>query len=693
MNSVSWKNRIFPVVGALLVVLLCSALLYLGENVGLSDNGDFRRVLLVNNLEYVDDTNHYYLFKQDYKMIVEGETFKEKAQSVYRIDAENEIYTSPHFQIVKLSKLLNLIWNTISGQAETTYNIAWLAAIYIFMLALAAWGIFTFVQDMKKPLRNAVLVLFLVIFCDAGYVLYFNSFYGEPLQYVVLMMLISVGLMIYKRPSIPKVIYFYVSLYFFSGAKLANVPYAIIVSLLAAVIMILRKDRKFKVTVILSAVVSIGFMINLYVSIPDWMQNDTTYQAVFFGITKESDTPEKDLKWLGVDEKYTCLVNTHAYMDEEEYPVDVNSEEFKHDFYDKVSKLDILFFYIFHPKRFVEKLNIAIESSAYVRPPNAGNSSSVIMETTNRWSIWSNVRVALKFLYSPVIIYAIFILLTIYIILVDIFLIYHRKKESTNRLYMLCGTNVLILGLWINLMLPILGNGEADIAKHMFLFTNCIDILFAVMVIGLFTMRKSRAVMSVCAVAALTGSFYVTMPNKVVTFGTYQGKPIKWEVVSRYNDNSMILVTKNPITEAIFDDKSNLWEDSELREWLNDDFLAEFTESEKAKIKPVTNEIVLAYDDKDLAVAGDHAHYWNYTRSQVDDLSKTAYHYYVEDKVYIPTLDMLEDISVRGPYWVLCPYTNNSTMNRYMNSDGFILHTNVSNERGVRAVIKYDTNE
>ncbi len=35
---------------------------------------------------------------------------------------------------------------------------------------------------------------------------------------------------------------------------------------------------------------------------------------------KESETPEKDLKQLGIDEKYLPLVNTHAYMDDGEYP-------------------------------------------------------------------------------------------------------------------------------------------------------------------------------------------------------------------------------------------------------------------------------------------------------------------------------------------------------------------------------------
>ena len=92
-----------------------------------------------------------------------------------------------------------------------------------------------------------------------------------------------------------------------------------------------------------------------------------------------------------------------------------------------------------------------------------------------------------------------------------------------------------------------------------------------------------------------------------------------------------------------------------------------------------------------MSVAGDHAHYWNYTRSQVNDLAKTAYHYYVEDKVFIPTLDMLDDINIKGSYWVLCPYASNDNMERYMKNDGFILHTNVVNKKGVRAVIKYDT--
>ena len=103
MASVGLKNRIYPFIGALLVAILSFTVLFAGDNVGLSDNGDFRRVLLGNNLKYADETDHYYLFKEDYKMTVEGNTFFEKVKSVCETDKENEIYSSPHFVVIKLS--------------------------------------------------------------------------------------------------------------------------------------------------------------------------------------------------------------------------------------------------------------------------------------------------------------------------------------------------------------------------------------------------------------------------------------------------------------------------------------------------------------------------------------------------------------------------------------------------------------
>ncbi len=683
------RGRILPLLGALIVFVVSFSVLYAGENVGLSDNGDFRRVLLTNNIEYADETDHYYLFKQNYVMqLNDTDSLLSAAAEAWQTNKEEDIYSSPHFLIIKLSKELNIIANAVTGRPLTDYNIAYMALLYIFMLSVAAWGIFTFFADSKIRIQIAVFALFIFIFCDAGYLLYFNSFYGEPLQYTALMMLIAFGMLIYKRPSVPKVIGFYVSLYFFAGAKLANIPYSLLAALLAILIVILRRDLKFRAGVILSALICILCIAGLYKSIPEWMDRDTTYQSVFLGITKGSGSPETDLEELGTDPKYAVLAGTHVYMDEDEYPIDISSPEFERSFYDRVDKIDIARFYLHHPLRLVKELSRAIENSAYIRPPVVGNSASVPMEFTGKFSCWSHIRVALRFLYSPWVIFLVFTIITLYMIFMNIFYIHNHRIESPGKKYMICALDVLISGLWINLALPVLCNGEGDIAKHMFLFTNCIDILFFVCILGIIMQPAKKLIASAAAIAALTGIFYIHLPSQTITFGALDGEPVTWEVFEKYNDGTELLVTKDCIAYMPFDSDNNSWDSSSLRSWLNNDFLSGFSEEEKSQIIAVTNEVVLTYDERDKAVAGNHSHYWNFTRSLAADLAKTAYHYYPEDLVFLPTLDMMKKINYPDSYWILCPYTTNSYMERFMNKDGFILHTDVRNTKGVRAVIR-----
>lgn len=381
------KHRGMPILGAVIVFVISILVLYLGDNVGLSDNGDFRRVLLMNNISYQDETDKHYLFNENYTMHLSNtDSFFDTVKSAWATNENEEIYQSPHFLFIRISKVLNVTDNMITGDTPTDYNIFYLAVLYIIMLAGAAWCIFDFFADSRLRVQIAVMAVFIFVFCDAGYLLYFNSFYGEPLQYVSLMMLIALGLLIYKRPSVPKVIWFFVVLYFFAGSKLANIPYSLMAALLAILMVIMRRDKLYKIGVILAAFICIANIISLYAQIPAWMDNDTTYQSVFFGALKDSDNPAEDLGELGVHAKYSPLAGTHAYMEEDEYPIDIKSEEFKKDFYDKVNKLDIAMFYLRHPVRFVKELSLAIENSAYIRPASVGNSLDTPMEITDRYS-------------------------------------------------------------------------------------------------------------------------------------------------------------------------------------------------------------------------------------------------------------------------------------------------------------------
>ena len=112
MELLKNNKRIFPLIGAIIVFILSFSVLYMGDNIGLSDNGDFRRVLLVNNMEYENDSNYYYLFKQDYKMKVEGAGFWDKITYLCESNSEEDIYSSPQFIIISACCMrFSIVWN------------------------------------------------------------------------------------------------------------------------------------------------------------------------------------------------------------------------------------------------------------------------------------------------------------------------------------------------------------------------------------------------------------------------------------------------------------------------------------------------------------------------------------------------------------------------------------------------------
>lgn len=75
-----------------------------------------------------------------------------------------------------------------------------------------------------------------------------------------------------------------------------------------------------------------------------------------------------------------------------------------------------------------------------------------------------------------------------------------------------------------------------------------------------------------------------------VLFGSYpQGtdgavQPIEWQV-RKQEGNKALLCSKNILTERRYDCKSNVWKNSEIRHWLNNECMNNaFTDDEKATI-------------------------------------------------------------------------------------------------------------
>ena len=693
-------NLFLPLTAACLVVIVSLLILFGGQNVGLSDNGDFARVMKVNRLYSVGDGRHSFLCQQYYTMELDGVTLGEQLKSLFATTMEDELYSSPHFVFIKLSKLMNYVYNHFRGASLDQYNLAFLACLYLMVLAAAAWLIVRHLRVRTAGQQLLALFLFLFLFCDAGYLLYFQSFYGEALQYVSLMLAVGLWFRLYENPRrIGSWVLLFLSFYFFAGSKLANIPLAALLACCSLLLLLRRCGRTARLCVPAFCLVFLFSLVVLYQSIPKWMDNDTNYQAVFFGILKNSATPEQDLQELGIDTQYAPLANTHAYQ--VSYPIDIHSEAFQRDFYEKISKIDVMRFYLRHPFRLAEKMDTALMCSAYIRPPYLGNSPTQRMEHTTRGSGWSWLRVRSGFLYHSIFVFPILLLGTLALLWLLISSL--RGKRPRERLPAYAALFGLCCCTWASWILPILGNGEADLAKHMFLFIHLADFM---LVLGIFAAllllpkaarwcKRNLALSSVTAgvlvLAICAGIFFqfARRPAKVV-FGQYSGKPLYWEVVTE-DATSKTLVCASAVADLPFDENGgNLWRTSSLRAWLGGAFLEEFSSEEQAKILPNAHRELLPQSHAELAQTGGRPHFWHFDPRKAADLIDGAYATITTDLVTLPGPELFDTIShkIKKDYWLLSPYGSNDEMEWLAKRDGFILFQDAKESAGVRPVIK-----
>ena len=87
-------------------------------------------------------------------------------------------------------------------------------------------------------------------------------------------------------------------------------------------------------------------------------------------------------------------------------------------------------------------------------------------------------------------------------------------------------------------------------------------------------------------------------------FGRFNGKEIEWKVLSK-TDNSMYVISTEILCKRMFRadwraEDANIWEKSNIRRWLNEDFYSvAFTENEKEKIGTVESDRVTLLSKKE----------------------------------------------------------------------------------------------
>lgn len=679
-------------------VMLCT--LFWGDNIGLSDSGDFGRVFDTCALE---GSSIPYCYQENYRMVLRGENFfSQAAHLLFSLEGVSH-YPSIHLVFVRLSEVGNLALNYVTGADPAVYRVSVLGALYCLCMAALLFVLFRSFS-LKRPGADllikgaAVLVL-----CDVGYVAYFNSLYSEPVQVLGLVAMAATGLRCLRLRDHPvrEGVWFSLSCVLYGCSKLANLPAAGLCALCMAALLCLRGRGRGRWLPALGGGLAAALFLTVFLAVPGWMERITNYNAIFYGILKDVDEvrQEEYLQDLGLPEEMKVLAGTNYYTEQADLYKE-NAEWLAA--VSEVSQFDLLGFYLSHPGRLLEEQTVAVAHSGAIRPFYLGNlgPQSPRLSFSSRFSLWSALRVRL-----PLDTWWFTGLLVLGGVLCLFLLLWRRERAS---FFLLA---VAFLGaLFYQFVIPIVTNGEGDLAKHMFAFVQLMDLLLLLLLGGLLhlccrlrfpALTGAGVVAAALALALLTPVCAQWREEHRGHGGTLEsgaylslGKTV-WQVAEMSADR-LTLLAADPVEERSFSQEgefgSNFWETSDLRKWLNGEFLDRFSQEERALLLTGENPYVLAQGRRDAAVRGSRDFYCFHVPRFSDRGLESAWTGVTTDTVVLPDIGLIADLSRRGwqiagDYWLETPYYSNSSMVRLAAEDGYLYMQDANTLHGVRPVV------
>lgn len=446
-----------------LVVLVALALVLITQlmvppAIGLADNGDFERIMKWGGLHYLttDPATRYFNY----------------FTRVFQLSAPHAgSYVSSTILFLQVAVWLNKLF-----YSRDLFDIRFLGAIHIVTLLAAVWLMMSGMRKNNWRLQwSSGLLLFLSL-ADKGFFAYFNSLYSETTTFLCLLLLIGFVLHLTAEEKMrywPLVGTGLASILFVI-AKVQNAVLGFLLFLFLIRLLRLYKDRKWRKIVGWMSGVLLVF--SIAATSFNAFDQINIYQTVFYGVLKDSPTPQADLQELGIRPDYAVLANTNYFTPHKK--VDITSPEFQREYYKKINRMKIMMFYLKHPQRFMQKM-IATGQSSFVMNFYLGNyeksDNRGAMAQSNAWTQWT-------FFLNHVLPKSFWFIAAFSLLFAAAVVKGWRKarREGSRQglvLYEFFGA--LELMSITQFVLPVLGDGQADLGKHLFLF----NVLFSIMVV------------------------------------------------------------------------------------------------------------------------------------------------------------------------------------------------------------------
>jgi hypothetical protein len=462
-------------VGTVVLAVLILYWLFLSPH-GLADNGDFYRSIHNFGLSHFPGEEKFDLFQYFNHSFALSDHYVDNTIS----------YCSSQGLLLWLSIQLNRLF-----YSSSTYDIRFLAGLYAGLYLATSYQAIRLLRNLAEFMlrdlskRTQMLMAwflmagYLFIFGDFGYLLYFNSFFGEPMFFAFfLLFVVSAASLLKKRGNACwwDFLIFVISSVLFVSAKQQGAPLGIFVALFIFRLTTLKPERKWKAACSTAAVCVILTSLLTYVKINEEIQYINKYHSMTVGVMKYA-ADAKELKELNVPPQLYFLKGSTVY---DEYPMVLpDSPLLYHQMYDRVSPIKIGVYYLQHPNEFYQLADNAARASYLIKPEmlgnylrSSGNSPSAKSYFFSGWSL-------LKPHIFPKTFGFLMVFLVALACAVGVRHVKWRKDRQTAGTLSIEFIWCIELMAVTSFLIAFLGAGEADLAKHLFYFSVMADLLAA----------------------------------------------------------------------------------------------------------------------------------------------------------------------------------------------------------------------
>ncbi|MDT1940221.1 glycan biosynthesis hexose transferase WsfD [Carnobacterium divergens] len=443
-----------------LVAIIVGIVLFVPPYNGIADNGDFFRMIYSNGLYHLPGYSDHY-FVDVVKKLGIMQYYNENLATIFS--------SQPLF--IKLAIFVNKLF-----YSNTVFDLRFMGLIYyVFYLG----GIYLLVEGLTyRVASNKAYLIGLItvfIFGDTAYTVYFNSLYSEPIMFIAMLYIISGTLLLYRQRynDTAMVALVTVSSIILVTVKQQNAPLAICLAFLYIAFWFVRKERFYRIGVSVGLVLVLISGVATYKLITSEFEKINQYQSLTRGVLLESKEPEAALADGGMSEQYALLKGNTFFQKYK--AIDVNSPYlFKH-FYNEYGFGWILKHYLFHPDELFTLLDIAARDIHEVQPREMGNFEASAKRPDKAQVTYFTGYSSIKRMFYPKTIGFIAIWMLVYLGIYGVSA-YQNFKEKRYRGLVRYGFIIALITMVPGILLiSIVGDGDADLAKHLFLIAVIFD--------------------------------------------------------------------------------------------------------------------------------------------------------------------------------------------------------------------------